>query len=42
MVIAVDANSASKVIDILSTYNRKAYIIGSVTDKSGVEIDLEK
>lgn len=42
MVIAVDANSASKVIDILSSYNRKAYIIGSVTDKSGVEIDLEK
>ncbi len=42
MVIAVDANSAAKVIDILSNYNRKAYIIGSVTDKSGVEIDLEK
>lgn len=43
MVIAVDANSANKVLDILANHNRKAYIIGSVTDKAGqVDIELEK
>jgi phosphoribosylformylglycinamidine cyclo-ligase len=42
MVLAVDAKDVSKVEEILSKYNRKSYIIGSVTDKGKVDIDLLK
>lgn len=42
MVLAVDAKDVAKVQEILSKYNRKSYIIGSVTDKGNVDIDLLK
>lgn len=40
MVLAVDASEAEKVIGILAKYGDKASIIGEVTDKEGVNINL--
>ena len=42
MVLAIDASNVKQAQEILSKYNRKSYVIGSVTDKEGVEIELEK
>ncbi|MCR5787138.1 MAG: phosphoribosylformylglycinamidine cyclo-ligase [Acholeplasmatales bacterium] len=40
MVLALDKNDVNKAQEILSKYNRKSYVIGSVTDKTGVDIKL--
>ena len=42
MVLAIDASNVKQAQEILAKYNRKSYVIGSVTDKEGVEIELEK
>jgi len=42
MVLAIDASNVKQAQEILAKYNRKSYVIGSVTDKAGVEIELEK
>lgn len=41
MVLAIDAQDVSKAQEILAKYNRKSYVIGSVTDKGNVEIELK-
>ncbi len=41
MVLAIDASDVSKAQEILAKYNRKSYVIGSVTDKGNVEIELK-
>lgn len=40
MVLAIDESEAQKAIDILASYGDKATVIGRVTDKPGVEIEL--
>ncbi len=42
MVIAMPESEAQKAISILESYNEKAYVIGSITDKPGVDIELVK
>ncbi len=42
MILAIDKEDVQKAQEILSTANRKSYVIGKVTDKSGVEIELVK
>lgn len=40
MVLAIDRSQADRAIEILASYGDKATIIGGVTDKPGVEIEL--
>jgi len=40
MVLAIDRSQADRAIEILASYGDKATIIGRVTDKPGVEIEL--
>lgn len=40
MVLAIDRSQADRAIEILASYGDKAAIIGIVTDKPGVEIEL--
>jgi phosphoribosylformylglycinamidine cyclo-ligase len=40
MVLALDASEASKAIEILAAHGDKATVIGEVTGKPGVEIEL--
>lgn len=42
MVIALPKSEAQKAIDILAKYGDKAYVIGEVTNKPGVEIKMVK
>ncbi len=42
MILAIDKEDVQKAQEILSKANRKSYVIGKVTDKSGVEIELVK
>ena len=41
MVLAIDKKDIDKAINILAKYNRKAYVIGKVTNKSCVDIVLK-
>ena len=40
MVLAVDEGEAEKTVEILASYGDKASIIGRVTDKPGVQVDM--
>lgn len=42
MVLALPQSEAQKAIDILASKGDKAYVIGSITDKPGVEINMVK
>ena len=42
MVIAIDKKDVSKAQEILRKYNRKSYVIGNITNRNKVEIELEK
>lgn len=42
MVIALPECEAQKAIEILKSHNENAYVIGSITDKPGVEINMVK
>ncbi len=40
MVLAIDEGEAEKAVEILASYGDKASIIGRVTDKPGVQVDI--
>lgn len=40
MVLAIDEGEAEKAVEILASYGDKASIIGRVTDKPGVQVDM--
>ena len=42
MVLALPQNAVEEAQEILAKANRKTYVIGKVTDKPGVEIELLK
>jgi phosphoribosylformylglycinamidine cyclo-ligase len=42
MILAINEKDVTKAQEILAKANRKTYVIGKVTDKPGVEIELLK